>query len=197
MTESSLCVDAGDGPCTVSLTRTRGRCGRHYDRWIARRTPQARCAYAAAGRCSKTNTKLSRGLCRNHYEKARRDGVLPPPTVFTCDVCGTAMPKKSGGIHRFCSKTCTLIVRRAKNVGIADLRKAHEIFSGDVACSICGAREDIVGDHDHETGEFRGLLCGRCNVGIGMLGDSPERLRQAAEYLITCDKAMHGHNPKG
>jgi hypothetical protein len=39
-------------------------------------------------------------------------------------------------------------------------------------------------DHDHETGEIRGLLCRMpCNYGIGVLREEPERLRRAAEYL--------------
>lgn len=38
-------------------------------------------------------------------------------------------------------------------------------------------------DHDHLTGKFRGWLCNRCNLGIGMLQDSIEGVQQALAYL--------------
>lgn len=43
-------------------------------------------------------------------------------------------------------------------------------------------------DHDHSTGKVRGLLCGRCNAGIGHLGDSEENLWRAALYLADSKK---------
>lgn len=42
-------------------------------------------------------------------------------------------------------------------------------------------------DHCHTTGKIRGLLCGDCNRGIGLLKDSPAILRYAAEYLDAAD----------
>jgi hypothetical protein len=51
-------------------------------------------------------------------------------------------------------------------------------------CDNCGDEcEKLVVDHDHHTGELRGLLCYSCNVGIGLLGDSLDGLERAMCYL--------------
>lgn len=44
-------------------------------------------------------------------------------------------------------------------------------------------RGKVVVDHDHRTGVVRGLLCERCNLGIGHLLDSPALCRRARTYL--------------
>ncbi len=44
-------------------------------------------------------------------------------------------------------------------------------------------------DHNHETGEVRGLLCINCNKGIGHLKDDAERVMSAAIYLEKHKKA--------
>lgn len=41
----------------------------------------------------------------------------------------------------------------------------------------------VVVDHDHETGNVRGVLCSTCNVALGMAKDNPHTLINLAEYL--------------
>jgi hypothetical protein len=59
-------------------------------------------------------------------------------------------------------------------------------------CAICleppvGRRLAV--DHCHKTGEVRGLLCNRCNAGIGLLGDDPQIIGRAVEYLLRLNLA--------
>lgn len=55
-------------------------------------------------------------------------------------------------------------------------------------CGICGVTENLnrnrwCVDHDHSTGKVRGLLCVKCNTGIGNLGDTLEAVERAVKYL--------------
>lgn len=64
-------------------------------------------------------------------------------------------------------------------------------------CAICGAKENVGDntrngtrkkpslhvDHCHQSGAVRGILCSACNNAIGLMKDSPDLLRAAAEYL--------------
>lgn len=48
-------------------------------------------------------------------------------------------------------------------------------------CLICVRREATDVDHNHATGEVRGMLCNRCNTLLGKVRESPSRLRRLAE----------------
>ena len=38
-------------------------------------------------------------------------------------------------------------------------------------------------DHCHDTGKFRGWLCGMCNSGLGLIGDNESAVLHLLEYL--------------
>lgn len=58
----------------------------------------------------------------------------------------------------------------------------------DGRCAICdttnpGTKGVFYVDHNHDTGEVRGLLCNNCNSALGKFGDSIKTLKSAIEYL--------------
>jgi hypothetical protein len=56
-------------------------------------------------------------------------------------------------------------------------------------CAICkgvqvdGYHKNLAVDHDHETGEIRGLLCNTCNRGLGQFKDNINLMYSATRYL--------------
>jgi hypothetical protein len=72
------------------------------------------------------------------------------------------------------------------------LKRRYALTSDDVAamveaqggkCAICRVKDAEHVDHDHVTGDVRGILCFTCNVGLGSFNDEPERLLLAHRYL--------------
>lgn len=83
-------------------------------------------------------------------------------------------------------------LRRNYGITIEDYERMKEEQGG--RCLACGdeetpetnptgARRFLVVDHDHDTGEVRGLLCFQCNKGLGHFKDDPGRLIAAFLYL--------------
>lgn len=84
-----------------------------------------------------------------------------------------------------------------QNYGISIEEKNRMLLKQDNCCSICNINileylekqkgnkiiHDFCVDHNHETGQLRGLLCGPCNRAIGLLLDNALLLRKAADYL--------------
>lgn len=140
-----------------------------------------------------TSRHLAKGLCQVHYERMRRNGdpgigndkppVSPSEIAFKpCRRCGGQKP---GGTGRLLCDTCRseqpdLMARKDR---ARTLRRQYGIGPDDYAailarqngsCAICGGPPtgsyrcfDV--DHDHVTGTVRGLLCRRCNTGLGYI----------------------------
>lgn len=139
--------------------------------------------------------------CQSQYIKNRRDSK--GQTVFdrlnhtkthrVCRSCGKETPNKEmknkRHWHSYC-KSCRSEYTRRRNIsqyGITPDDYKVMLDKQNGTCYICKKFDTkaLAVDHDHDTGKVRGLLCTRCNRGIGLFGDSPDLLARAAEYLTT------------
>jgi hypothetical protein len=58
----------------------------------------------------------------------------------------------------------------------------------DGKCAICGKHQNefkqaLAVDHSHVTGKIRGLLCFKCNRGLGCFNDNVNDIEKAITYL--------------
>jgi len=114
-----------------------------------------------------------------------------------CTVCNTEKPTSAFGTDggsnylRYMCKECA----RAQYKLVNSLKKVTPPPPDDHRCPVCNrSKEDIREnkndfsgvwclDHDHITNKFRGWICHKCNLGLGNLNDSIERLKAAIAYL--------------
>lgn len=84
--------------------------------------------------------------------------------------------------HKKERKNCEL--KKAYGISLEQFNRMYEKQHG--LCAICN--KEIEGkschtDHCHETGQVRGLLCSKCNRGIGNFNDNSSLLKRAADYI--------------
>lgn len=76
---------------------------------------------------------------------------------------------------------------KMRRYGLTPAQYEALLVSQGGVCAICGDEErdgwDFAIDHEHGSGRVRGLLCRRCNVGIGLLRDDADVVEAAARYL--------------
>lgn len=110
-----------------------------------------------------------------------------------CDKCVARVPHgKWGGYCNWgcrcaeCAKAAADTMR-AQNYGISPEEFMRFWEAQDGKCAICGdaLKDDrtTVVEHCHDCNAIRGLAHQKCNHGVGMFGDDPEKLRRAAAHL--------------
>lgn len=95
--------------------------------------------------------------------------------------------KNKHGVSGYCIE-CTRNVDRIRFYKLTEDEYRNLLKAQGGKCAICLKGFRKIGklprvDHCHETGAVRGLLCHGCNHGIGMFGDDPQRMDNAAAYL--------------
>lgn len=131
----------------------------------------------------------------------------------TCVSCLEARPltefyrrsDSPDGLHNIC-KSCKRVHQswyyRTKSLGV---KRNHYKDKGlnleewlelrdrkrGAPCEICGEIGNLVADHDHNRSKFRGLICGRCNSGLGFFRDDIENIRSAERYLLAFEEKVN------
>lgn len=130
----------------------------------------------------------------------------PRPDRF-CPVCKNTLPKERRGGRKYCGQKCKMraffssaagkefVARKNARLN-PSIQKAwrtkHNLTEAQLEamaerqnhkCAICKNETKLCVDHDHTSGKVRGLLCSRCNSGLGFFRDSIDFLKSAVEYL--------------
>lgn len=105
------------------------------------------------------------------------------PPVKTCTRCGHLYRRLSNGYCNSCKRE--LATERKEALSAQD--RAYFTAQQGSRCDICGLVSSLENDHAHGSSIFRGLICGKCNKGLGLFGDSVERLLSAVLYLLERD----------
>lgn len=150
--------------------------------------------YIACKKCRKEYAK--------NYARERTVEIIEKPTKI-CYKC--KIEKNSNDFHKnnslkdgrctYC-KECTKPDSFRKNLlkyGITTEEYEVMLLEQGNVCAICLKPESrrtgketidkLSVDHCHETGVVRGLLCHKCNSGIGFLGDNAENLPRLINYF--------------
>jgi len=141
--------------------------------------------------CSDCNTGLGyfqdqANLLQRAISYLERTLLLPDcvePLKGVCPVC------KNLSANKYCSRTCQDRARawRRKGLGVSQFYWLYDYQNGQ--CAICDKsfteqnyqRPYI--DHDHSTDKVRGLLCLKCNLGLGLLQDNRDLLQTLTKYV--------------
>ena len=107
--------------------------------------------------------------------------------------CLTCERERSKAYHRKTNGRSMKHCSYRRNYGLT-LQEVQALFESQRGlCAVCGQPERSTTkrtgeikmlhiDHDHKTGKIRGLLCQDCNMALGHLQDSSERIQMLLDY---------------
>ena len=122
---------------------------------------------------------------RHQYIRARRErpDVIAQEKAYQGSPTGKAVMAKAKNTYRLSGRQKDSTLKARYGISLAE----HDemLLAQNKVCAICGkpSSKPFHVDHDHVTAKVRGLLCFKCNSGLGMFCDDISVLRAAIEYL--------------
>ena len=105
-----------------------------------------------------------------------------------CPRCGKILPSSEFSTNTRHCRICRRDYDWQYRYGISPEQYLQMYNQQDGKCLICGKEPDkgkyLSVDHDKETGEVRGLLCSKCNSGIGLFKENINAMARAIRYLL-------------
>jgi hypothetical protein len=116
-------------------------------------------------------------ICTSCNTKKSLDDFFKYPSNHYHSCCKECSKEKSQRYHKN--------TYRYAKYGINKEDFDKMIIDQNNSCKICNQQlnDEIHIDHCHSTGKVRGLLCGKCNKGLGQFNDDIEILTNAIKYL--------------
>lgn len=179
-------------PCFAGRKFCDRKCATRYNNRAKRRD---RPVVACAG-CGLEFESRHQG--QKSCSKACADVAKRVSVPLSCEWCGEGYERHPGKAtqSKYCSNACKEQAgasrKAAREMPDEEYQARLEAQGG--VCALCGQPEvqrhhtggviRLTKDHDHATGAWRGLLCRRCNMALGMFDDDPVRLLKAADYVL-------------
>jgi hypothetical protein len=110
--------------------------------------------------CKDCTAKINKKYHKNNREKLRRKAYQYNIKLYWPNLTKTEAHKEYIRLRQLQQNRCAICLKISK-----------------------GKRLHI--DHNHNTGKVRGLLCNKCNRGLGYFNDSEYNLHEAIKYLQT------------
>lgn len=146
------------------------------------------------------NSKLC-SCCKNilPLSKFNKSGTRKNGYQLWCKDCGLVAKKNS--YHTYRKDRVQLLARSTQlktQYGLSLIDYDNLLKKQNGVCAICSKKEkqksnkngkidSLRVDHCHKTGIIRGLLCSKCNFGIGQFQDNINLLNKAINYLQPYD----------
>ena len=168
----------------------------------------SRCKGCASKR--KRNLEAPRVLAQQEALDLLAEGLKHCTKCESTKTTDDFSPKKGSttGLQSWC-KECVRSDSRRRQTSSRQVRFGIDfddaLAAQGGACLVCGTTsppgnfDGWAVDHDHKCCPgskrtcgrcVRGILCSKCNVGIGMLGDSVETLMSAVSYLMSFESVL-------